>query len=41
MIVLVAGVLLVESVPNSRPGCRLVMTPGLEGLAVHLPERQV
>jgi 2Fe-2S ferredoxin len=30
-----------ERLPNSRLSCQLIMTPGLDGLVVHLPESQV
>jgi 2Fe-2S ferredoxin len=30
-----------ERKPNSRLSCQLVMSPELDGLVVHLPERQI
>jgi ferredoxin, 2Fe-2S len=30
-----------ERRPNSRLSCQIVMTPELDGLVVHLPERQI
>ncbi len=30
-----------ERKPNSRLSCQIVMSPELDGLVVHLPERQV
>jgi 2Fe-2S ferredoxin len=30
-----------ERRPNSRLSCQIVMTPDLDGLVVHLPERQI
>lgn len=30
-----------ERRPNSRLSCQIVMTPELDGLVVHLPDRQV